>query len=293
MAKIIRKLVFLTLIAALAGVAYVYDASVIPTEDVLVTNLGGTSQDVQCISQPAKGNLDRYGKLDVTTWNLYKQKNDGWNETLKQLAERSDLLLLQEAQLTPELKAFIGSQELSMLLAKAFSFADEPVGVMNLTRESATSSCVFRKAEPYINYPKSMLISYYPLSDNSQLLVANIHSINFTFGLEEYQSQLRIVQEAIKGHQGPVIFAGDMNTWSDDRFDTVKQLAKLVGLIEAIPSVDSRTQILGHNLDHIFYRDLELVKAESIITSSSDHNPVKAYFRLIKKRPVDIVNSDN
>ncbi|WP_299804847.1 endonuclease/exonuclease/phosphatase family protein [uncultured Shewanella sp.] len=286
MAKIIRKLIFLTLIAGLAVVIYVYDASVIPTEDILVTNKIGPSPAVQCISQPAKGALDRYGKLDVTTWNLYKQKNDGWDETLKQLAERSDLLLLQEAQLTPELKSFVESQELSMLLAKAFSFDNEPIGVMNLTRESATSSCVFRKAEPYINYPKSMLISYYSLSDNSQLLVANIHSINFTFGLEDYLAQLRIVEEAIKGHQGPVIFAGDMNTWSDERFNSVKQLAKRSGLIEAIPNVDSRTRVLGHNLDHIFYRDLELVKAESIITSSSDHNPVKAYFRLEKNRPL-------
>ncbi|ABV87559.1 endonuclease/exonuclease/phosphatase family protein [Shewanella pealeana] len=292
MAKIIRKLIFLALIAALAVVAYVYDASVIPTEDALVTNQIGASQDVQCISQPAKGALDRYGKLDVTTWNLYKQKSEGWDETLKQLAERSDLLLLQEAQLTPELNSFVESQELSMLLAKAFSFENEPVGVMNLTREPATSSCVFRKPEPYINFPKSMLISYYALSDKSQLLVANIHSINFTFGLEEYKAQLRIVEEAIKGHQGPVIFAGDMNTWSDERFDTVRQLAKRADLTEAIPSVDSRTRVLGHNLDHIFYRGLELIKAESIITSTSDHNPVKAYFRLEKNRSVDIVDSE-
>ncbi|MGS0674233.1 endonuclease/exonuclease/phosphatase family protein [Shewanella sp. 30m-9] len=286
MAKIIRKLILLALIAAVAVVIYVYDASVIPSDDILVSNDNPAGVQAQCMTKPTKASLDRFGKLDITTWNLYKQNSDGWDDTLKQLVERSDLLLLQEAQLTKELKSFVESQKLSMILAQAFSFDGEPVGVMNLTREPAMSSCVFRKAEPYINFPKSMLVSYYLLSDQSQLLVINIHSINFTIGLEEYLSQLRVVEEAMQDHQGPVIFAGDMNTWSDTRLDTVKQLAKRTGLTEVIPEVDSRTTILGHQLDHIFYRGLELVKAESIITSSSDHNPVKAYFRLVKKRPV-------
>ncbi|ABZ76782.1 Endonuclease/exonuclease/phosphatase [Shewanella halifaxensis HAW-EB4] len=291
MAKIIRKLILLALIAAAAVVAYVYDASVIPTDDVLITNDNSLDVQAQCITYPTKESLDRFGKLDITTWNLYKQSGEGWDDTLKQLVERSDLLLLQEAQLTKALNSFVESQKLSMLLAQAFSFDGEPVGVMNLTREPALSSCVFRKAEPYINFPKSMLVSYYLLSDLSQLLVVNIHSINFTIGLDEYLAQLRIVEAAIQDHKGPVIFAGDMNTWSDSRFETIKQLANRTGLKEAIPAADSRTEIFGQHLDHIFYRDLELVKAESIITSSSDHNPVKAYFRLEKKRPVKVVKS--
>ncbi|GIU25236.1 endonuclease/exonuclease/phosphatase family protein [Shewanella sp. MBTL60-007] len=286
MAKIVRKLLFLLLIATVAVAIYVYDASVIPADDTLVTNLNPPKESAQCMTQASDGVLDRYGKLDVTTWNLYKQKGDGWQETLKQLVDRSDLLLLQEAQLTVELNDFVNSLKLDMLLAKAFNFSGVPVGVMNLSRESAVSSCVFRKAEPYIKYPKSMLISYYLLSDSSQLLVINIHSINFTFGTADFKAQLGVVERAIKEHQGPIIFAGDMNTWSDERGEVINQLARQTGLTEAIPSVDSRSKVLGHNLDHIFYRDLELVKAESILTSSSDHNPVKAYFRLKKQHPV-------
>ncbi|MCG9731085.1 endonuclease/exonuclease/phosphatase family protein [Shewanella sp. Isolate13] len=286
MAKIVRKLLLLLLITAVALAIYVYDASVIPADDTLVTNLNPPKASAQCMTQASDGVLDRYGKLDVSTWNLYKQKGDGWQETLKQLVDRSDLLLLQEAQLTVELNDFVNSLKLDMLLAKAFNFSGVPVGVMNLSRESAVSSCVFRKAEPYIKYPKSMLISYYLLSDSSQLLVINIHSINFTFGTVDYKAQLGVVEQAIRDHQGPIIFAGDMNTWSDERGEVINQLVRQTGLTEAIPSVDSRSKVLGHNLDHIFYRDLELVKAESILTSSSDHNPVKAYFRVKKQRPV-------
>ncbi|MCL1137340.1 endonuclease/exonuclease/phosphatase family protein [Shewanella pneumatophori] len=286
MAKIIRKIIFLSLIAIVAVVFYIYDAAVIPPDDVLLTNEQGQSQVTQCITQTTSAPLDRHGNLDVTTWNLYKQQSDGWDQTLKQLVERTDLLLLQEAQLSDELKSFVETQELYMLLARAFNFADEPIGVMNLTRDKPLSSCVFRKAEPYINFPKSMLVSYYLLSDASQLLVVNIHSINFTFGIDEYLAQLSVVKQAMKDHQGPIVFAGDMNTWNDQRSAAIDELVKSAGLVEAIPENDSRTTFFGHNLDHIFYRDLELVNAESIITASSDHNPVKAYFRLEKKYPV-------
>ncbi|GIU48038.1 EEP domain-containing protein [Shewanella sairae] len=285
MVKIIRKVIFLALIAAVAVVLYIYDAAVIPAEDQLITNEGRLDEQAQCITQAVKEPLDSHGNLDVTTWNIYKQNSSGWDVSLKQLTDRSDLLLLQEAQLTPELTAFVEEQSLYMLLARAFNFAEEPIGVMNLSRDPALSSCVFRKAEPYINFPKSMLVSYYLLSDDSQLLVVNIHSINFTFGLEEYLAQLEVVKAAMKDHTGPIIFAGDMNTWSDKRTVAIEDLLKATGLVEAVPIDDSRTTFFGHRLDHIYYRNLELVKAESIITSSSDHNPVKAYFRLEKKYP--------
>ncbi|MCL1144498.1 endonuclease/exonuclease/phosphatase family protein [Shewanella marinintestina] len=291
MGKIIRKIVFLAIIAIVAVVLYAYDSAVIPTEDLLLTNETRLDENAQCITQKVEQPLDRHGNLDVTTWNLYKQNSSGWDVTLKQLAERSDLLLLQEAKYTADLKSFVEEQELYMLLARAFTFAEEPIGVMNLSRDRALSSCVFRKAEPYIHFPKSMLISYYLLSDATQLLAVNIHSINFTWGLDEYKAQLSVVKEALLNHTGPIIFAGDMNTWSEQRSEAVAQLLKNTGLIEAIPNEDSRTTFFGHRLDHIYYRDLELVKAESIITESSDHNPVKAYFRLQKKYPSKKLNS--
>ncbi|WP_028768936.1 endonuclease/exonuclease/phosphatase family protein [Shewanella fidelis] len=285
MAKIIRKVIFLALIALVAVILYVYDATEIPTEDVLLTNEIGQSQVTQCITQTTKAPLDRHGKLDITTWNLYKQQSDGWEQTLTQLIERTDLLLLQEAQLTQELKSVLEEQQLYMLLARAFNFSSEAIGVMNLSRDKALSSCVFRKAEPYINFPKSMLVSYYLLSDASQLLVVNIHSINFTFGIDEYLAQLNVVKQAMQDHQGPIIFAGDMNTWSEQRSLAIAEIVKGAGLVEAVPKHDSRTAFFGHHLDHIYYRNLELIKAESIITTSSDHNPLKAYFRLEKQYP--------
>jgi endonuclease/exonuclease/phosphatase (EEP) superfamily protein YafD len=40
----------------------------------------------------------------------------------------------------------------------------------------------------------------------------------------------------------------------------------------------------GHQLDHILVRGLDVVDAEAIPVESSDHNPVRATFRL-RERP--------
>ncbi|GIU06222.1 UPF0294 protein [Shewanella sp. c952] len=285
MFRILRKLILFSLLIATLVALYVYQSTVIPQQDTLLSNDSNSTDAVQCITNKPIESLDRHGNLDIAIWNIHKQKNSGWQNVLKQLTERTDLLLLQEVSASDEFKALVDEQSEDWVMAKAFLFADEPVGVMNLSKGYPSSVCSFRYEEPLIHYPKSLLVSYYDLSDNSQLLVVNVHSINFAFGLDEYRAQLNVVTEAMKVHSGPIILAGDLNTWSDSRNEYVSTIANTAGLTEAIPSVDSRTQFFGKTPDHIFYRGLELVKAESIVTDSSDHNPLKAYFRLIKAIP--------
>lgn len=285
MFRILRKLILFSLLLVTLIALYIYQSTVIPLQDTLLANDIEGVDGVQCVTHTPNVSLDRHGNLDIAIWNIYKQQNDGWQNVLKQLADRTDLLLLQEATLSDDLKALIDEQKEDWVLAKAFTFAGEAVGVMNLSKDYPLSSCAFRHAEPLIYYPKSLLVSYYKLSDNSQLLVVNIHSINFTLGLKNYRAQLDVVAAAMTEHQGPIIFAGDLNTWNSERGEYILTMANNSGLIEAVPNDDSRTTVFGQSLDHIFYRELELVKTESIVTDSSDHNPLKAYFRLLKKTP--------
>ncbi|PKG57447.1 endonuclease/exonuclease/phosphatase family protein [Shewanella sp. GutDb-MelDb] len=285
MFRILRKLILFSLLLVTLIGLYIYQSTVIPLKDTLLANDTDGVNAVQCVTHSPNVPLDRHGYLDIAIWNIYKQQNEGWQNVLKQLADRTDLLLLQEATLTDDLKALINEQKQGWVLAKAFIFGGEPVGVMNLSQDYPLSTCAFRYSEPLIQYPKSLLVSYYLLSDNSQLLVANIHSINFTLGLEEYRAQLNVVAAAISEHKGPVILAGDLNTWSRERGEYIATMARNAALTEAVPNDDSRTTIFGQSLDHIFYRDLQLVKTESIVTDSSDHHPLKAYFRLLKKIP--------
>nr|CAC9114521.1 Uncharacterized protein conserved in bacteria [Providencia rettgeri] len=41
--------------------------------------------------------------LDVVTWNIYKQQRPNWKYTLNELVKDRKLILLQEAQMSPEL----------------------------------------------------------------------------------------------------------------------------------------------------------------------------------------------
>lgn len=282
MLRIIRKLILLLLLLATLLMLYVYQSTVISQQDTLLTNDANSSAGVQCVTHKTLASLDRHGKLDIAIWNIHKQKNNGWQNVLKQLTERTDLLLLQEVSASQDFQSLVDEQSENWVMTKAFLFSGDPVGVMNLSKAYPSSSCSFRYKEPFIQYPKSLLVSYYQLSDDSQLLVVNIHSINFAVGLDEYRAQMNVVTEAMKAHSGPIILAGDLNTWSDKRGEYIAAVASSAGLSEAVPRVDSRTRFFGKTPDHIFYRGIELVNAESIVTDSSDHNPLKAYFRLIK-----------
>jgi len=45
----------------------------------------------------------------------------------------------------------------------------------------------------------------------------NIHSINFSFGVNHMQKQLRQAAIVIEHHDGPVLLSGDFNTWRGRR----------------------------------------------------------------------------
>jgi len=76
-----------------------------------------------------------------------------------------------------------------------------------------------------------------------------------------------------------MIVAGDFNSWSDDRVAEVDQLIARLSLSELEYSVNNKTHVFGHAIDHVFYRQLELVSKKVWQVSSSDHNPISVKFR--------------
>jgi hypothetical protein len=53
-----------------------------------------------------------------------------------------------------------------------------------------------------------------------------------------------------------------------------------MGLVSVLPWIDTRSRFLGHQVDYIFVRGLEVVYAEAPEVESSDHNPVLATLRV-------------
>ena len=125
------------------------------------------------------------------------------------------------------------------------------------------------------------LASTYSLAGTDErLLVVNVHVVNFTVALGSVRRQLEAIQEMIRVHHGPVIVAGDFNTWSKGRTVLVDQEMTSLGLISVAFNPDHRTQFFNRTVDGIYYRGLEVVHSLSQAVQTSDHNPLKVRFRL-------------
>ncbi len=93
--------------------------------------------------------------------------------------------------------------------------------------------------------PKSALLSEFALSDGSTLIVVNLHGVNFAVGLDEYQEQLDSLRAVLEVHSGPIILAGDFNTWRQARLEVVNRFAESLGLRDVLLRKDQRIKVFG------------------------------------------------
>ncbi len=132
--------------------------------------------------------------------------------------------------------------------------------------------------EPLLRTPKASGISLIEIvGRKEQLLVINTHAMNFNFGTP-FLRQIQTVYEAIKDHEGPMIWAGDFNTWSKKRFIELRKITELLGLEWLEPENDRRFL----KLDHILYRGI-IPKYATIGSNvkTSDHFPIFAEFEIV------------
>ncbi|MBE9567434.1 MAG: endonuclease/exonuclease/phosphatase family protein, partial [Proteobacteria bacterium] len=107
------------------------------------------------------------------------------------------------------------------------------------------------------------------------------HGINFTLGMDSYQQQLDDLYAAVKDHRGPMIVAGDFNSWSDERMQAVKLLMRRLSMHALSYPVNNKTHVFGHAIDHVFYRQLEPLEKKVWQVTSSDHNPISVRFKVV------------
>ena len=237
---------------------------------------GATAVDAGAASEPLPGPT-----LRVLSWNLQKNGEPGWDADLARYAADTDLLLLQEAALTVGLQRVLVAAGYDGLLASSFELYGHETGVLNAARVRPASACVQRQFEPLLQVPKSAVIARYAMIGATEpLAVANVHSINFALGLGGYRAQLEAVARELADHKGPMIVAGDFNTWNPKRVEVVHDVMQRMGLVSVLPPVDTRSRFLGHQVDYVFVRGLEVVHAEAPEVTSSDHNPVLVTLRV-------------
>ena len=207
-------------------------------------------------------------RFRMLTWNIHKGADAGWQPDLARFSQGQDLVLLQEAAHEQVIAGFPAT-----LLVSGFAYQDQLFGVKTFARFVPQTYCGFARREPWIRVPKAVGAMTFPLKNGSELLVINVHLINFEWEISAYQTQLEQLFSLIENYQGSIVMAGDFNAWNEDRLNLVNNLMRKYGLDSVALSQDERVRFLGYPLDYIFTRGVKVVSATSEVVTSSDHNP--------------------
>lgn len=220
--------------------------------------------------------------FSILSWNIHKGAEAAFRRDLIDYSRDIDILLLQEAALSEDLRGWLEIYFSKWLLAVAYEKQGTKIGIMAASKMSSLSHCAFQEPEPLIVIPKMMLVTTYPLSGSDQkLLLINVHMVNFTVTTEAVRRQLAEVTEIIEKHDGPVVVAGDFNTWNRGRESLVNTTMKELRLKPVTFSPDNRSIFFNRAVDQIFYRGLEVNGSYSHKVESSDHNPLEVHFKVI------------
>lgn len=227
---------------------------------------------------PSGAPLPTHSTLQILVWNIFKQQRSDWMSVLKGFGKNADLVLLQEAQTTPEMVRFATSNYLAADQVPAFVLPQHPSGVMTLASAQPVYCCPLREREPLLRFAKSALVTVYPLLNGERLMVVNIHAVNFSLGVDVYIKQFGPIGAQIRHHFGPVIMAGDFNAWSSQRLKALYNFAREMSLHEVSFTDDHRRKAFGRPLDFVFYRNMKTRDASVLVTHASDHNPLLVEF---------------
>jgi len=99
---------------------------------------------------PPGAALPTTGALRVMVWNIFKQQRADWLSVLKNHGKDAQLVLLQEAQTTPELVSYATANYLAADQVPAFVLPQHPSGVMTLAAAHPVYCCPLREREPLL-----------------------------------------------------------------------------------------------------------------------------------------------
>lgn len=233
--------------------------------------------------------------LRILCWNVHKETGAGFHADMRRLIGEyhPDVLLFQEARCDGELTSILETSGSLTWTASPNLTMHKPAGLAGvLTASKALPSMsramLSRFTEPILRTPKPMLACEYPLRAGGSLLVLNIHSLNFRLGLGMYRDQLESLLACIGTHQGPVILAGDFNTWSRRRLEYLLARTEAAGL-GRVDFKENKTAVgwgLNLVLDHVFFSTKNLRvrpgSAEQLgLIRTSDHFPFFVEFEIL------------
>jgi endonuclease/exonuclease/phosphatase (EEP) superfamily protein YafD len=238
-----------------------------------------------------QGNASRHlnpDSINILVWNLLKGSREGWHKDFKSLTLNTDLTLLQEAFLAPFMRDIFEQDNFKQyVIATSFIYKKKKKRGILTGVATASAAKTLRKEflrsssrQFLVRTPKVTLITEYRLKGmKERLLVLNIHGINIV-SAKKLEEQLKPAAEVVSKHTGPVIFAGDFNTWSKKKLRILNTLMNNLNMkaVEFDESEDNqRKTVFKHYIDHIFTRGMSF-RSSRVWSEieTSDHKAISA-----------------
>ncbi len=217
--------------------------------------------------------------IRVAIWNMCKGAGGLlFEHDYRLLCYRSDIILTQEALLSQRSIRVFCEPGFRVVHAASYMRRDRlRDGVMTVSRVAPDPHRLHRVIckypEPILKTPKAALVSFYPLIDSQEsLMIVNLHATLIRLksaAIEEMEHLIAHLPE----HKGPILLAGDFNTFSSGYLKAVHSILKKLSL-EHIPiSDDPRPK--AQALDQVFSRGLDIhsIHVDTTI-KNSDHFPL-------------------
>lgn len=279
------NLLFLALTALLSTTsveAYTYtqDFNVFVEKSNFQAPLPPDTDVILTMGRPTKKQLPAKN-WSFLVWNLHKGEDETFRSEFLALTFNRDIIMNQEVYLDKNMKdVFRLLLPYNIQTATSFFYGREKIrtGVANISAVAPETSQFIRTElrEPVLKSPKISLISTYPIRFSKRsLTVVNIHGINFVTNAS-FKKELERIYQQIKDIPSPLVFAGDFNTWNEERVQMLNEYAKKLNLQEASFLPDNRITFNGNYLDHFLHTsDIKVTKARvDIIYKGSDHKPL-------------------
>ncbi len=222
--------------------------------------------------------------LRLTIWNMFKGLGgEHFYNDFRLLSFQSDLILLQEALLSRRSLMELSPEGFLGVHGASYERVDQlRDGVMTLGRmmtDDAPQRILCKYPEPVLKTPKAALVTSYALHGKSEkLMVVNLHA-TLIRTIKRAIEELEHLMMQLPSHQGPIIFAGDFNTFTPRYFKAVAGKLEELGLSYVPIPGDPRRPV--DHLDQLFIRGLKVkeIWVETRI-KSSDHFPIRAVLDL-------------
>jgi endonuclease/exonuclease/phosphatase (EEP) superfamily protein YafD len=218
--------------------------------------------------------------FQLVTWNIEKGNDPRWLEELTVYESPPELILLQEAYIPSPFEHLVGSVR-HQSFSKGYKSGHLQTGVLSVSSVMSQLHCALTAYEPWLTTPKATTVTRYSLAESEKtLLVVNAHMVNFEWGVTGFSDQWAQIEWVLQRHEGPLIVAGDFNTWSSRRMELMEAVKARHNLKSVVFTPDRRTTFFGSPLDHVLVRHLTATHSHVLASGKSDHNSLWVNLRL-------------